>query len=128
MAGRALLSRIASKDGAPIDEVESILAHLRVLLNTRRGDSVTAPDFGVVDFADVVHDWPGGVQQLARSIRATILEHEPRLRSVAVRYLPEAEGLVLRFEITAQLARAHGGRTLHLSTTMRAGGRVDVSR
>lgn len=128
MSGRALLSRIAGKDGAPLDEVESILAHLRVLLNTRRGDCVTAPEFGIVDFADVVHEFPGGIQHLARSMRATILLHEPRLKNVAVRYVPDEEALTLRFEITAQLARGRTTRTLHLATTMRAGGRVDVSR
>jgi type VI secretion system protein len=128
VAGRALLSRIADPGGATPDAVDAILAHLRVLLNTRRGDCVTAPDYGVVDFADVASDWPGGVQQLARSMRATIQEHEPRLRNVAVRHVPDDGGLVLRFEVTAQLAEGRGARTLQLATTVRAGGRVDVSR
>ncbi len=128
MAGRALLSRIGEKGGARVDEVESVLDHLRVLLNTRRGESVTALDFGVIDFADVVHEFPGGVQQLAKSIRATITQYEPRLRNVNVRHVADEESLTLRFEITAQLAEGRSGRTLRLSTTVRPGGRVDVSR
>lgn len=128
MAGRALLSRIAEGGGARSDEVESILAHLRVLLNTRRGESVSAPEYGVIDFADVVHEFPGGVQQLAKSIRATIVQHEPRLRNVSVRHVAEEGSLTLRFEITAQLAEGRSGRALRLATTVRPGGRVDVAR
>jgi len=128
VAGRALLSRIAGKDGAPPDEVEAVVAHLRVLLNTRRGDSVTAPDFGVMDFADVVHEVQGGAQQLARSIRGTIVQYEPRLKNVAVRYVLDEGALSLRFEVTAQLAQGRGANMLRLAATVRAGGRVDVSR
>jgi type VI secretion system protein len=126
MSGRGLLSRISARAPGPIDPIASIAAHLRVLLNTRRGDSVTVPDFGILDFADVVHDFPGGIQQLAKSIRATVMQHEPRLRNVAVRHVRDENPLTLRFEITAQLAEARGARTLRFATTVRTGGRVDV--
>ena len=59
-------------------------------------------------------------------MRATLLEHEPRLKAVAVRHVPADGELVLRFGIVAQLA-SRGGKTLRLSTTVRPGGRVDVS-
>jgi predicted component of type VI protein secretion system len=62
-----------------------------------------------------------------KSIRATILEHEPRLRNVSVRPMNEEGELVLRFEISAQLASQRSGRTLHFATTIRPGGRYDVS-
>lgn len=126
MSGRGLLSRIAA--GAPAgDEVEAIVEHLRVLLNTRQGEAVCAPSYGVVDFTDVVHAMPGATQTLVKSIRATILEHEPRLRNVTVRPVGEAGELVLRFEISAQLAIGRSGRTLRFATTIRPGGRYDVS-
>jgi len=124
MGGRGLLSRMAG--GGPVDEVESIGAHLRALLNTRRGDSATSPEYGVVDFADMVHDFPGAIPQLARSIRATIMEFEPRLKSVAVRHVPGEDALVLRFEISGQLARGRAGKGLRFTTTVRPGGRIDV--
>ncbi len=126
MAGRGLLSRIAS--GAPVgDEAAAILEHLRVLLNTRQGEAPCAPSYGVVDFSDVVHAMPGAVQTLVRSIRATILEHEPRLRNVSVRPAASEGDLVLRFEISAQLASQRSGRTLTFTTTVRPGGRYDVA-
>lgn len=127
MTGRALLSRFAGKDTGAIDVVESIGEHLRVLLNTRRGDSVSAPDFGILDFTDVVHEFPGGIQHLAKSIRTTILQYEPRLKSVGVRHVPDENPLTLRFEISAQLADGRSARTLRFSTTVRPGGRVDVA-
>lgn len=127
MGGRALLSRIGARDTRPVDPVESIAAHLRVLLNTRRGDCVTAPDFGILDFADVVHEFPGGIQQLAKSIRSTVLQFEPRLKNVTVRHLPDETLLSLRFEITAQVAEGRTARTLKFATTVKPGGRVDVA-
>lgn len=126
MAGRALLSRMSGA-GGPSDEVEAIVAHLRVLLNTRRGDSPSAPDYGIVDLSDMVHVFPGAAQDLARSIRTTILQYEPRLKNVTVRHLPDAESLALRFEISAQLAAGRSPKILHLATTVRPGGRVDVT-
>jgi type VI secretion system protein len=127
MAGRALLSRIAARDTRPIDPVESISGHLRALLNTRRGDAAIAPDFGILDFNDVVHEFPGGIQQLAKSIRATVLQYEPRLKNVAVRHVPDESPLTLRFEITGQLAEGRTSRTLRFATTVKPGGRVDVA-
>ena len=124
MAGRGLLSRIAG--AGPADEVESIVAHVRALLNTRAGDAVCAPTLGVPDFSDLVHAFPGGIQQLAAAMRATILEREPRLRAVSVRHVPVPNELLLRFDIVAQLA-ARGGKALRMSTTVRPGGRIDVA-
>jgi len=109
-----------------VDEVESIAAHLRALLNTRRGDCATAPEYGVVDFADMVHEFPAAIQQLSRSIRATIMEFEPRLKGIAVRHVAGEDPLALRFEISAQLARGRGGKGLRFTTTVRPGGRIDV--
>jgi len=125
--GRALLSRLAEKGGSPTDEVAAIVAHLQVLLNTRRGEVVTAPSFGVTDFSDMAHEFPGAIPQLVKSIRATILEFEPRLKNVSVRHLAEEQGLTLRFEISAQLAKGRVVRTLKLATTVRPGGHIDVS-
>ncbi len=127
MGGRALLSRLGARDTRPIDPVDSIVANLRALLNTRRGNSVSAPDFGILDFADVVHEFPGGIQQLAKSIRSTVLAYEPRLKNVAVRHVPDENPLALRFEITAQVAEGRAVRTLRLATTVKPGGRVDVA-
>jgi len=126
MSGRGLLSRVASSAPAG-DEIASIVEHLRVLLNTRQGEAPSAPAFGVLDFSDVVHAMPGAGQALIRSIRATILEHEPRLKNVSVRHVTESGELLLRFEISAQLADGRASRMLRFATTVRPGGRFDVN-
>jgi type VI secretion system protein len=126
MSGRGLLSRVATP-AFEVEEVESIVEHLRVLLNTRQGEAPSAPSYGVIDFSDVVHSMPGAAQALIRSIRATILEHEPRLKSVSVRHVTESDELQLRFEISAQLADGGASRMLRFATTVRPGGRFDVN-
>ncbi len=128
MAGRGLLSRLGSGGSAPPDESASILEHLRVLLNTRKGEAATVPGFGLVDFTDLVHAFPGAVNTLQASIRATIPEFEPRLRNVTVRHVADSDPLVLKFEVTAQPAqrgpRAPG--VLHFETQVTVGGRFEV--
>ncbi len=130
MPGRGLLSRLDAtgvRATRGLDEHESIVEHLRVLLNARRGNSLTAPDFGIPDFSDLVHNFPGAVQILQRAIRETILAFEPRIKQVTVRHVPSEDPLTLRYEITGQSANSRGGRgSLRLTTQMSAGGHVNV--
>lgn len=125
MPGRGLLSRLAAPGTSP-GEVEAILEHLRVLLNTRLGSAPSAPRYGVMDLSDVVHAFPEAAQVLVRSIRATLIEHEPRLEAVAVRHVTGEGELTLRFEISAQLAGPRA-RAVRFFTTVRPGGRFDVA-
>ncbi len=124
---RGLMDRLAAGTaGRDQDEVESIVGHLRVLLNTRRGDSVSAPEFGIPDFSDLVHGFPESLALLQQSVKATILQHETRLRNVIVRHVPDEDSLVIRFEISGQLAPEHGNRTLRFRTEVAPGGRVEI--
>lgn len=109
-----------------VDELESIVEHLRGLLNTRQGESPTVPDFGVVDFTDLVHNFPESIQVLQRSIRATILQYEPRLKNVVVQHVRDEEVLTLKFQITAQLAAKNAKGAVRFETQLRAGGHMSV--
>jgi type VI secretion system protein len=129
VAGRGLLSRIDQEEGTSTrstDATTSIVEHLRVLLNTRKGDSATVPNFGVLDFTDLVHTFPSAIQTLQAAMRATVLEYEPRLRNVSVRYVPDEDPLILRFEITAQPADRNARGVLRFRTQMKPGGKVEV--
>jgi len=123
---RGLLSRIGAPASAhAVQPSDAVIEHLCVLLNTRRGEAPTVPGYGVPDFSDVVHSFPGGIQTLQRAIRDTIMEFEPRLRHVQVRHVPDEDNvLTLRFEITGRLA--DGNRLLKLQTRVLAGGKIDV--
>jgi type VI secretion system protein len=128
MRGRGLFSKLknAGKSGGrKVDPIDSILEHIRALLNTRKGDSASAPDFGVHSFIDLVHNFPGAAQILLRSIKATIITYEPRLKNVNVRHVPEEDPLLLRYEISGQLA-GNDRRALRFNTQISAGGRTKV--
>jgi type VI secretion system protein len=131
MAGRGLLARLQQARGPagsrPLDETDAIIEHLRALLNTRQGEGPTAPEFGILDFTDLVHAFPESIQTLQRAIRATVLRYEPRLKNVVVRHLREDDQvLALHFEITAELARTGARGVLRFQTRVTPGGRVDV--
>jgi type VI secretion system protein len=129
--GRGLLSRLTAasvNDARPVNELESIVEHLRALLNTRQGEAPSVPDFGVVDFTDLVHNFPEAIQTLQRCIRTTVLQYEPRLKNVVVQHVRDDEVLVLKFQITAQLQNKGGksGGAVRFETQLRAGGLVSV--
>lgn len=128
MATRGLLDRLSSGGAEPSDELASIMEHLRVLLNTRKGEAVTVPGFGLVDFSDLVHTFPASISTLQQSIRATILEYEPRLKNVTVRSVPDQDPLVLKFEISAQPVTKNGRNagTLRFQTQVTPGGQFRV--
>ncbi|MCH9683669.1 MAG: type VI secretion system baseplate subunit TssE [Deltaproteobacteria bacterium] len=122
-----MLSRLASADPSrPVDEVHSIVGNLRALLNTRLGDSSAARGFGVVDFVDLVHQFPTAAQVVQRSIRSTIAEYEPRLRNVRVRIVASPDPLTLAFEVSARLVGDRRRGLVRVRTEMSQGGRVKV--
>jgi len=131
MAIRGLLSRLDGQSpGARSrggDERESILNHLKVLLNARQGGSPSAEAFGIPDFADIVHSFPVAIQTIQRSIKESILRFEPRLTQVNVRHVPSENPLVLRYEITAQAIKGNTRVPLKMTTQVSAGGHVDVA-
>jgi type VI secretion system protein len=127
MAIRGLLSRLTSADPErPPDEVGSILENLRAILNTRTGDSLSASDFGIIDLADLVHNFPNAAQIMEKSIRATVGTYEPRLKQVRVRLVPSDDPLKLVFEIAARLAGDRAQGMVRVRTVVNPSGRVTV--
>ncbi|MEM9192936.1 MAG: type VI secretion system baseplate subunit TssE [Myxococcota bacterium] len=124
MGTRGLLSRLASGERRG-DPVRDVLAHIKVLLNTTQGDSMTVPDFGVVDFTDMFHEVPDSLGALQQAIRSTILKFEPRLKNVVVRYVPSDDQLKLHFEIVGRLA-SDRRKLVRLETLVDPSGHIDV--
>lgn len=102
--------------------VRSIVEHLAVLLNTRAGEAVTVPDYGLQDLTDVVQELPEGIHTIQQGMRAIILKYEPRLSNVSVRHMPDDTSLVLRFEVVARVKDAKRS-LIRLQTAMKADGR-----
>jgi len=124
MSSRGLLSRLAT-GARQNDTVSSVVDHLRDMLNTPQGESITVPDYGLVDFADVCHNMPEAIGSIQQSIRATILKYEPRLRNVSVRFVPSDDQLSVRFEVVARLADSRRS-VVRLRTAMNTGGHMTV--
>jgi type VI secretion system protein len=124
---RGLLSRLSSTDPSrPADEIRSILGNLHTLLNTREGDSLTAPDFGILDLSDLIHNFPDATQYVQRSIRDTITKYEPRLKNVRVRAVDSDDPLKLAFEISARLAGETQRGVVRVRTEIGPSGRATV--
>jgi type VI secretion system protein len=128
---RGLLSRLgsgATSGGHVSGGVHaSITAHLRHLLNTRQGDSEAAPDYGVPDFTDYLHNFPGGLSDMQVAIQTAIEKYEPRLNQVSVKPVSlSPHALTLQFEVRARLA-ASPSDTATFATHVYRGGRVSIT-
>ena len=108
--------------------VESVLAHLRLILNTRQGSVPIAPDFGVPDFLDFLQTYPDSVREIESSICVAIQTYEPRLAGVQVAFLPQEDDLLaLRFQIAAQITGAERPN-VYFETIVDTDGKVTVRR
>lgn len=103
MVSRGLLARLASGE-RKVDTQASVAEHLRTILNSRNGLSATVPDYGLVDFNDIVHNFPDSVRVLQQSIRDVITKYEARLLNVSVRHIPSGDANTMSFEIVGRLA------------------------
>ena len=132
---RTLLERIADPEGEGPRSVaedterlaESILRHLRNMLNTRQGHVPIQPEYGMPDVTEFIQTLPETVDGIRRAIRNSIEKFEPRLRNVEVRYVPsEEDPLHLRFEITAELATAKEEASVWFETAVSPKGHIEI--
>lgn len=107
--------------------VDSIVRHLRDMLNSRQGHAPAQLDFGIPDISDVAHDFPEAIGRMQRYIRICIEKYEPRLTSVNVIHVEnDADPFTLRFQITACLATSKNRAHVCFDTLMDASGRIQV--
>lgn len=66
----------------------SILSHLKVLLNTRRGSLNHLPEYGLPDVRDVFQGLPYSLNEFSRIVSQTISRYESRLSHIQVRSTP----------------------------------------
>ncbi|MBI3776778.1 MAG: type VI secretion system baseplate subunit TssE [Gammaproteobacteria bacterium] len=106
---------------------DSVLNHLRNMLNTRQGSVPTLPDYGLPDFNDIASNFPDAIFELRRVIKQSIDNYEPRLSQVKVDYVKdEDKPLSMRYEITAQLSLGGENANVWFETTLDSQGRVKV--
>jgi len=126
MEARGLLCRMVHERGQAPELRQSILAHLRKVLNTRCGEAPSVPMLGLPDFSDLAHSFPDAVEILLRAVKGTIEAFEPRLRDVDVRHVPDEEQLRVRLEITGIAVDSKSKGPLAFSSTLFPGGQIDI--
>jgi type VI secretion system protein len=106
---------------------ESVLNYLRKMLNVRQGSVATLPDFGMPDLNDLYTQYPEPIAALRGIIRKLIEDYEPRLKAVAVNYVPDEDNpLSLRFDITAYIKVDDKRTPLRFETVVGESGRTLV--
>ncbi len=112
----------------PMQVVNSIMGHLRLILNTRQGSVETAPDFGVPDFTAMVGDsGMDAVRDIEASITRVVTLFEPRLQAVRIEFVPLPEApLGMQFKLQARLALEDREMPVVFETTLDPDGRISV--
>ena len=132
MAGRGLLSRIgkAETSARAADVGDAVIEHLRVLLNTRRGEAPTVPDYGVPDISDKMHDMTEAVASVQRAVKFSLQQYEPRLKNVQVRHVRNdiASGQpAMVFEVTGHIVLSDGRKQpVRIGTSLDDRGNVEL--
>jgi type VI secretion system protein len=140
MSGASLLGRLERNadpnfSGRSVyrgEDLESVvMEHLQRMLNTRAGSAPTAPDYGIVELSEMLHDFPEAHSIMQRAIKNTIVKYEPRLKNVQVRVVEQddqRDALFVYFEITAQLVYPNGDRQpIRFSTSVDQSSNVQVA-
>ncbi len=135
MSEKSLLERLRHPD-APAhrrgedslqEMADSILRHLQRMLNTRRGNAPTVPDYGVPDLTDLARGFPESAATLEDALRACIEKYEPRLRDVTVRYKESPDDVLgMSFEVTGRLETSADPAGVWFLTRVDPEGRIDV--
>lgn len=132
MKEERLLERIRSWENEPHRrsqgdmrrQIDSVLAHLQRILNTRQGSVPISDIYGIPDLTDFMTSYPESVTEIERSIRQAIEEYEPRLRSVKIAFMPQEDDILcLRFQIIARL-NTEAGKNILIETIVDSDGRV----
>lgn len=118
-------SRRVTED--PSQMIRSVQEHLQRILNTRQGNVPIADDYGIPDFTNLMNGFLESKRSVEQTIRNTILKYEPRLQSVRVSFLEQADDkLTLRFQISAQLMLRGQNDPVMFESVLDAGGRFTV--
>ena len=110
--------------------VDSILNHLRRILNTRQGSVPIDPLFGVPDFTNLAGSFATGTTgQMIEDMNRMIQRYEPRLRQPQITFAEsQDEVLSLAFSITGLIAVDDHEIPIRLTSHVAANGRVSLKR
>lgn len=112
------------------DQAGAVIRHLKQMLTTRQGGSLTCPDYGVPDVTHLLHDVTEAVAAVQRGVKASIQLYEPRLKNVQIRHVRNSNSLgqpAMMFEISGHIILADGRRqALRIGTALDEKGNVEL--
>ncbi|HUU46858.1 MAG TPA: type VI secretion system baseplate subunit TssE [Acidobacteriota bacterium] len=133
---RTLLERLADPDPPGERRLElnvgrltqSVLRHLRKMLNSRTGHAPAQPDYGISDLNEFKFAYPDSITPMRQAIQASIEKYEPRLKNVRVAWVPdEDDPLNVRFEIAARLVIANDEVPISFATSVGGASGLDIN-
>jgi type VI secretion system protein len=100
--------------GEPLDahddrtlEILSVQQNIRRILNTRAGSLKHLPGYGLPDLTNIYKALPASAHLLRQQMEAALLVYEPRIGSIDVAYIDNADpGVLVSYEMTCQLKKA----------------------
>jgi type VI secretion system protein len=132
---RTLLERLARPD--PVEQrtisedrhriVESLMRHLQKLLNTRQGQALIQPEYGLPDITDCVEGATEALDRVRKAIKSSIEMFEPRLQRVRITHVPIGHDLNLHFGISGQIVVDRERIPINFSTTVTPAGNALIS-
>jgi len=109
--------------------IDSVLAHLQRILNTRQDSVPISDEYGLPDLTDLAHQYPDSLRWFQKEIRKTIGKYEPRLKAVRVRFIPDEEDpLTLRFQISGRLATRDRKDPIRFESVVGSDGKISLKR
>ncbi|OOF61943.1 type VI secretion system baseplate subunit TssE [Rodentibacter pneumotropicus] len=83
------------------DLIRSIKKNIELILNSKEGCTLCAPDFGLKDFNDATATASSLSQAIISDIRSSLERYEPRIRVTRIEYTPDMyDVLQLNFRVT----------------------------
>lgn len=138
MSATRLLERIREMERNPdwrgdVDPVslqESILNHLKVMLNTRQGSAIIAGNFGVPDFSELTSSFsPSEIPRIERSLCEVISRYERRLTNIAVHFRMDAKDPSnMSFVLEGELVGTRDPHAVRFETVLSSSGQITVNR
>ena len=101
----------------------SVLDNVKRILNSRAGSLAHLPDYGLTDMSQILQGLPGTAHSLMRTLQDTLLKYEPRLATISIELLPQAQPGHLEYALDVQLK---SGKTVTFGTTLAPEGKVLV--
>lgn len=112
------------------DTAAAVVRHLKQMLSTRQGSSITCADYGVPDVTHLLHDLPEAIALIQRGVKASIQLYEPRLKNVQIRHVRNSNEVgqpAMAFEISGHILLPDGRRQpIRIGTSLDEHGNVEL--